>query len=184
MTTARCPVTLRCLLPPSSAQLDTRIFTNGKTDKKIVAQLYASTFATLVASAETLDYAHLLWSQAQAAVLSLALPQFAKCSFLDVSRNPFGTAGVVKLTEGIAKMPALALRTLIMKCCRGLAVAAYVPKWSVNVAHVKTLELIDVTDNAFGRFESSDACQVLPLPVQDRQQSTRPERRPVSVQDS
>ena len=30
------------------------------------------------------------------------------------------------LTEGIAKMPAL--RTLIMRCCRGLAVAANVPK--------------------------------------------------------
>ena len=130
------------------AQIDTRIFTNGRTDKKIVVQLYASTFATLAASAEKLDYAHLLWSQAQAHVLSLALPQFAKCSFLDVSRNPFGTQGVVMLTGGIGKMPAL--RTLIMRCCRGLAVAANVPKWSVNVAHVNTLELFDVRDNAFG----------------------------------
>ena len=52
------------------------------------------------------------------------------------------------LTGGIGKMPAL--RTLIMRCCRGLAVAANVPKWSVNVAHVNTLELFDVRDNAFG----------------------------------
>ena len=129
------------------AQIDTRIFTNGHTDKKIVVQLYASTFVTLAASAEKLDYAHLLWSQGQATVLSLALPQFVKCSFLDVSRNPFGTQGVVQLTGGTAKMPEL--RVLIMRCCRGLAVAVNVPKWSANVAHIRTLELLDVGDNAF-----------------------------------
>ena len=129
------------------AQIDTRIFTNGHTDKKIVVQLYASTFATLAARAQKLDYAHLLWSQAQATVLSLALPQFAKCSFLDVSRNPFGTQGVVQLTGGMAKMPEL--RVLIMRCCRGLAVGVNVPTWSANVAHIRTLELLDVRDNAF-----------------------------------
>ena len=125
-------------------QIDTRIFTDGHTDKKIVVQLYASTFATLAASAEKLEYAHLLWSQAaQATVLSIALPQFA----LDVSWNPFGAQGVVKLTGGMAEMPVL--RTLIMRSCRGLAVEAYIPTWSANVAHVQTLELFDVSGNTF-----------------------------------
>ena len=112
-----------------------------------MVELYARTFATLSAHAFKLDLAHLLWSQSKATVLSRALPQFVRCNFLDVSRNPFGAHGVVMLTGGIAKMPEL--RTLIMKCCRGLAVAASVPKWSSNLSRMRTLELLNVSDNAF-----------------------------------
>jgi len=112
-----------------------------------VIQLYASTFATLAACMQKLDYAHLLWSAPQAAVLSRALPRFANCNCLDVSRNPFGTNGVLVLMVGIAKMPQL--QTLIMKCCRGLAVAANVPKWSLNLVQMKALKLLDVRENAF-----------------------------------
>ena len=132
------------------AQLDKRIFTNGHTDKQIVVELYARTFATISAHADKLNVAHLLWSQPEATVLSRALPQFVRCNSLDVSSNPFGAKGVVMLTGGIAKMPEL--RTLIMKCCRGLAVTANVPLWSANLPQMRTLELLDVRDNAFDEY--------------------------------
>ena len=129
------------------AQLEKRCFTNARTDADIVVKLYTCTFASLAARTEELDFSHLLWCLPQATVLSRALPQFTKCSSLDVSRNPFGTHGVVVLMNGISKMPQL--RTLLMKRCRGLEVAANVPKWCFNLEQMKNLELLDVSENAF-----------------------------------
>ena len=168
-----CKVSRNPPLSPATfkAQLDKRIFTNGHTDKQIVIELYARTFATLSAHADKLDVAHLLWSQPEATVLSRALPQFVMCNSLDVSSNPFGAKGVVMLTGGVAKMPEL--RTLIMKCCRGLAVAANVPLWSANLPQMRPGR----ARQCIRRVRSSDACHVLSFQIQDRQQGAKLERR-------
>ena len=129
------------------AQLSKRIFTNGQTDASIVMKLYSGTFASLAAHTEKLDFSHLLWSFPQAAVLSRALPHFKTCSFLDVSKNPFGEKGVVTLMDGIINMKLL--RTLVMRCCRGLEVAANVSTWSSKLAYTNNLGLLDVSENAF-----------------------------------
>ena len=128
------------------AQLDKRIFTNGHSDAKIVVKLYISTFFALADTAENLDFSNLLWCLPQAKVLSRALPEFAKCNFLDVSRNPFGAHGVVVLMDGVAQMRQL--RTLVMRCCRGLEVAAKVSLWSQKLERMN-LKCLDLTENAF-----------------------------------
>ena len=128
------------------AQLSKRIFTNGKSDANIVVKLYISTFFALADTIENLDFSNLLWCLPQAIVLSRALPEFAKCSSLDVSKNPFGAHGVVVLMDGIAQMRQL--RTLAMRCCRGLEVTANVSKWSQKLEHMN-LQLLDVTENVF-----------------------------------
>ena len=101
------------LFPPPIAPdkfndiLDKLAFTNGKTDRDVVKDMYRRTFEVISRSAEDLQFGMMQWNAAQCKEFINVLPVFTACRQLFAEYNNFGDEGVAQLLHQLVKLPSL-----------------------------------------------------------------------------
>jgi len=88
-------------------QLQSKGFTNGSTDKPLVADLYSKGFEERFGVAPNLNYAGLGWGDDEARAVARVLPHAPKLQRLNLDNNSIGDEGARALAEALPHAPGL-----------------------------------------------------------------------------
>lgn len=100
-----------------AARLAQTMFTNGKSECEVVAQIYADTVVGTIGQTKYLQFTSCGWSDKEIEELAMILPMAQRSKSLDLSGNYFGSRGFDALTEVIRNhgMPSLARITVDLR---------------------------------------------------------------------
>jgi hypothetical protein len=88
-------------------ELEDAPFTNGKSERDKVEELYRETFSVMAAASEVLDIPNGGWTSEHSEAFADALPRFSALEFLNIWGNEFGPSGLECIMPALAEMPSL-----------------------------------------------------------------------------
>jgi len=118
-------------------QLQSKGFTNGSTDKPLVADLYSKGFKERFGVVTSLIYAELGWGDEEARALARVLPHAPALQGLILNSNSIGDEGARALAEALPRAPALKELDLRKNSIGDEAKAALRTAWGTRDGYIK-----------------------------------------------